>query len=81
MLLITPPYRSSAPSAEAYANAVIAIGQLWNIPVADVYHNAQMNATNFSLYSGDGVHWNSLGAKRGAEVIIGKLKEVEPIFW
>jgi len=78
ILLITPPYCHNA-DVSTYADAVVAIGKLWGIPVADTYHNAQINAVTQALYLPGGIHPNEDGHKLLASVIIGKLKEVEPV--
>ena len=64
---------------ENLANACIEIGKLWGLPVADIYHNAGVNAYNFLYYLPDEVHPNDLGGKRIASIISGEMKKIEPI--
>ena len=84
IILITPPYNGSESSYDIkpYADAVKQIGAMWNIPVADVYYESGLNklSNDNSIFwsETDKTHPNTEGHKRIAEVIIGKMKEVEP---
>ena len=64
---------------ENLANACIEIGKLWSIPVADIYHNTGINPITYPIYLSDNVHPNTDGGKRIASIIIGKMKETEPV--
>ena len=64
---------------EGLANACIEVGKMWGLPVADIYHNAGINPITAGRYLPDEVHPNTEGGKRIASIIIGKMKETEPI--
>lgn len=50
--------------------AVINIGEMYGIPVLDLYAKSGINALNFSTYLMDGLHPNDLGYARLAELIV-----------
>jgi lysophospholipase L1-like esterase len=66
-----------------YGNAIIAVGRLYGIPVVDIFGNAGWNDVNLLTYVTDDtngvyIHPNDAGARRMAELVIGKLKSIEP---
>lgn len=95
IFLITPPQRFPdrdstenpwhyADNTNLYADAVIRIGEMHGIPVADVRSCAGINIFNRHRYicgpevsnrNGSGVHLSKDAHKRWAEVIIGKMLE------
>ena len=95
IFLITPPQRFPdrdstenpwhyADNTNLYADAVIRIGEMHGIPVADVRSCAGVNIFNRNRYicgpevsnrNGSGVHLSKDAHKRWAEVIIGKMLE------
>ncbi|MEH7246457.1 GDSL-type esterase/lipase family protein [Neobacillus niacini] len=59
-------------STEDYANAMIAVGKKYSIPVLDLYHSGGFtlkNATQNSLLATDGLHLNALGHERVARKV------------
>lgn len=65
-----------------YGKAIMEVGKLNNIAVADIYGNAGWDDKNISDYTsdeGDGVHIlpNEVGAKKIAHILIDTLKGIE----
>ena len=96
IFLITPPQRFPdrgstnnpwhyAENTNLYADAVVEIGKMHGIPVADIRSCAGINIFNRDRYicgpdvsnrNGSGVHLSADAHKRWAEVIIGKMLEI-----
>ena len=85
LFLMTPTYTgANTARIENQAQATITVGKLWGIPVVDLYHNAQMNEytaeLDFPEEETNRIHPSKEGGhKKMARVIIGKMKEHEPI--
>ena len=47
-----------------YVNAIKSIGEMYSLPVCDVYANSGINAFNLSIYTMDGLHPNDEGYAR-----------------
>lgn len=96
IFLITPPQRFPnrgdaenpwhyATNTNLYADAVLKIGAMHGIPVADIRSSAGINIFNRDRFicgpdvpnrNGSGVHLSADAHKRWAEVIIGKMLEI-----
>jgi len=73
--LITQTYNgvgspSTYAAQEAYANAMIKIANINNVPVLDLFHGSGMNPENISTYTVDGVHYTDAGAELVAKKVI-----------
>ncbi len=69
-------------TTQNYAKCVKDIAEKYGFPCIDVYSNAgwnRYNITNYITDDGGYLHPNVAGGKRIAELVIGKLKEIEPI--
>jgi len=65
-----------------YGKVIMEVARLYGIPCLDVYGNAGWNDINIATYlTNDGayLHPNTEGGKRIAEIVVGKLKSIEPI--
>lgn len=83
IILITPP--QSVDSKEhnklrgIFENYVKRIGQMWGLPVIDSFGEMQMNFMTYPEGATDMIHFGANFHKKLAEIIIGKLKSIEPI--
>lgn len=59
-----------------YANAVKAIGEMYALPVCDLYANSGINALTLDLYTMDGLHPNDLGYERMGAYCAAFLKTI-----
>jgi lysophospholipase L1-like esterase len=70
-------------STRDYAKACREVAGEYGIPVIDIDANTYFNKINLTQFVTDEttmiVHPNATGAKRIAEIVVGKLKEIEPI--
>ena len=66
-------------TTEAYAKATQEIANYFGLPFVNMFGEVGYNGINGDLYTADGNHPNTLGAKRMAEVVIGRLQQFEPI--
>jgi len=70
-------------STRDYADAVLAIGKKYSVPVIDVHAKAGWNSTTIANYMDNDGAWlhptAALGAKRLAEVVVGELQRIEPV--
>lgn len=65
---------------KSFVDAVRAIGDLWHLPVIDAYKNMQVNHVNYlDYYSVDGIHMGDLGGQRLASIMVGSMKNNEPV--
>ncbi len=65
-----------------YAEAVRVIAKKWGLPCVDVFHDAGFNTANLTIFmqsDGNYIHPNTEGGKRIAEVVIGKLSQLDLI--
>ena len=82
ILFVLPPYkREGTVNIKNIVSDMKQILSLWGIPYADLYNNAGINSLNQSAYFSDedGTHPNEKGHERNARIIVGKLKELEPL--
>jgi len=82
IILMTPPRAWTDTTGTTlrsglkdYGDDVKAIGQFYNIPVIDMYHNMGYNEINQKTYLTDGLHWTAEGQKRVSSLVTGALKE------
>lgn len=66
-------------TTEDYAKACQEIANYYGFPFINMFGEVGYNGINGDLYTLDGNHPNELGAKRMAEVVIGRLSQFEPI--
>lgn len=59
-----------------YANAVKAIGQMYGLPVCDMYANSGFTKKTLATYTMDGLHPNDVGYKRMGDYLTGFLNAV-----
>lgn len=57
-----------------YGDDVKAIGQFYNIPVVDTYHEAGWNEINIATFLPDGLHPNDAGKRRLSALCVGAIK-------
>lgn len=82
IVLMTPPKffdnEKAYTSEYLYADAVKAIGELWGLPVIDLYSECNINDMNKTLYypESDRTHPSTEGHKMFANLIVGKLKQL-----
>jgi lysophospholipase L1-like esterase len=74
--LITATYNgtglaSTYSAQQAYANAMIAAANKYNIPVLDLFHGSGINPQNVTALTSDGIHLNNAGA----ELVAPKISE------
>lgn len=62
-----------------FRDACKLVAQYYGLPYIDVGGEMGLNKVTKTLYLSDGIHPNAYGAARMAEVVIGKMKEIEPI--
>lgn len=62
-----------------YANASREVAQHYGLPVVDLYREMNLNKLTQNIYTSDNIHWNNLGAKIVASLVISKLKEIKLI--
>lgn len=65
-----------------YAEAIRVAAKRWGFPVVDVSAEEGVNSVNIDPYrkdDGNHIHPNEAGGKRIAEVLIGRLRDLEPI--
>lgn len=81
IILMTPPRAWTDTTGTTlrsglkdYGDDVKAIGQFYNLPVVDMYHNMGYNEKNQKTYLTDGLHWTGEGQKRVASLVCGSLK-------
>ncbi|MEK4922396.1 SGNH/GDSL hydrolase family protein [Cytobacillus sp. FSL R5-0569] len=82
IILMTPPRAWTDTTATTlrnglkdYGDDVKAIGQFYNLPVIDMYHNMGYNEKNQTTYLTDGLHWTAEGKKRVASLVCGALRQ------
>lgn len=82
ILLMTPPRAWTDTTGTTlrsglkdYGDDVKAIGQFYNLPVIDMYHNMGYNEVNQKTYLSDGLHWTTEGQKRVASLVCGALRQ------
>lgn len=56
-----------------YVNAIKAVGQMYSLPVVDMYAESGITKLNLATYTWDGLHPNDAGYARMAELAIGAL--------
>lgn len=61
---------------EDYVDAMIRVGNLYGIPVCDWYHKSGINEKNLDLYTVDGLHLNSAGYARVADLTAETLADI-----
>ena len=59
-----------------YVNAIKAIGEMYSLPVCDVYSNSGINSLNLSVYTMDGLHPNDKGYERMGEYCAAFLETI-----
>lgn len=59
-----------------YVNAVKAVGEMYGIPVCDMYSNSGFTKLTLSTYTMDGLHPNDVGYKRMGDYLKGFLNAV-----
>lgn len=83
VVLITPPQRLDSDTnnlaAKATGEYVKRIGQMWGIPVVEAYSEMQMNDMTYTENREDKIHFTDYFHKKLAEMIIGKLRLLNPI--
>ena len=83
VILITPPQRLDSDAnnlaAKTTGEYVKRIGQMWGIPVVDAYGEMQMNKMTYTEGRADQVHFANDFHKKLAEIIIGKLRLLNPV--
>lgn len=57
-----------------YRDAVFAIGEMYGIPVVDMFAESGINARNLSVYTSDGLHPNAKGYERMSRIAVGRIK-------
>lgn len=57
-----------------YRNAVIEIGEMYSIPVVDMYTLSGISKRTLAHYTGDGLHPNATGFSRMARVAIAQIR-------
>lgn len=67
-----------------FSNASKAIAQYYGLPFVDLHGESGFNKLTignapYNIYSDDNIHPNAAGAKRIAEVIMGRMKDIMPI--
>lgn len=60
---------------KVFGDDVKTIGQFYNLPVIDTYHNMGYNEINQKTYLNDGLHHNAAGQKRIADLVCGALRQ------
>jgi lysophospholipase L1-like esterase len=60
-----------------YVSAIKAIGEMYSVPVCDLYANSGINALTLSRYTMDGLHPNDRGYVRMGECLSGVLKSIK----
>lgn len=84
VVIMIPPFRK-----DMYANSLGLVLEDYRVAIANIAHkygyptinllDAGINQLNATTYLSDVVHPNTIGGKRIAEVIVGRLKQLEPI--
>ena len=59
-----------------YVNAIKAIGEMYALPVCDIYANSGINMLNLSIYTMDGLHPNDAGYARMGNYCASFLKTI-----
>ena len=59
-----------------YVNAIKAIGEMYGLPVCDMYGNSGFTKKTLSTYTMDGLHPNDVGYKRMGDYLTGFLNTV-----
>lgn len=82
IILMTPPKAWTnttgtvlRPNLKVVGDYVKEIGQFYNLPVIDMYHNMGYNEINQKTYLTDGLHWTGDGQKRVATLVCGALRQ------
>ena len=75
-IILLTPHRPRANDVIDKVNIVKQIGQLYGIPVVDVYNNAGFNDITYDLYLADAVHSNREGYKKEAEYITAQVSHI-----
>lgn len=81
ILFILPPFaKNKYDGLNKIGEEIKEVLKLWGLSYVDTLHNAGINNFNSQLYlQSDDVHPNILGAERNTRIIVGKMKEIEPI--
>ncbi|MED3912666.1 SGNH/GDSL hydrolase family protein [Peribacillus simplex] len=82
IILMTPPRAWTDTNATTlrsalkdYGDDVKAIGQFYNLPVIDMYHNMGYNEKNQKTFLSDGLHWTGDGQKRVSSLVCGAIRQ------
>jgi lysophospholipase L1-like esterase len=85
IVIITTPYghytafagnnnkNASNLGPEDYSQACRDIAKKWGIPVCDLQQDGGWNSLNYTSYLSDDLHPNTLGSRRIADILIGRL--------
>lgn len=68
IIIVVPHYVNLANFTD-YANTIVAVAKLNNIPYINLFSNSGINASNYKNYTTDGVHLNNNGSILVAECI------------
>lgn len=81
IVLGTPPYNDVDEKVIAIGELVKKVSDLWGLPCADILNNSGINKINADYFftDSDRIHPLEKGRERIARVIVGTLKENEPI--
>lgn len=81
IILMTPPRAWTDTTGTTlrsglkdYGDDVKTVGQFYNLPVIDMYHNMGYNEKNQKTYLTDGLHWTGEGMKRVSSLVCGALR-------
>ena len=75
LILITPAFREMEITNDKghklfdYADAIIALGKRYSLPVVDLFYESGINTLTLSTYLEDGLHPNPVGANRIADML------------
>ena len=75
-IILLTPHRPKANDVIDKVEIVKQVGELYGIPVIDVYNNAGFNNMTYDLYLADDVHSNINGYKKEAEYIASQVNSI-----
>lgn len=75
-IILLTPHRPKANDVVDKVNIVKQVGQLYGIPVVDVYNNAGFNDITYDLYLADAVHSSDEGYRKEAEYITAQINSI-----